>query len=341
MKKFLSILTVSAFLFTAPMAFAKDCDGPDCQASGNFDIGVFAVGGNLDADLATIPNGAAGGISAAGGIGAGEAEGSFESFRFWGRTFNLGSSDAEVRVTAGGATDTNAYQFDKYGDPRYDISIGVLSQSNGVAEAGGYLEGSAEGLAYSGGALGAIAGQATLDGSIVTGSPLAVWDSKGMTMAVAGQGSVGGFVGGGIAAGYGDYQVGADVFQVGYSRAASYRAIDFFNGGQTEWLVSDAIAQTKVTSYGYANDGCIGVAHVAGGYIAAGAVATKTVQFANNGAAIAKSNASYQGASQLGCDFNGAANAWSKTGATTYDGLNGSIMTSAAGASVSNSSTPK
>lgn len=340
MKKFLSVLTISAFLFTAPMAIAGDCGGPDCNASGNFDVGVFAVGGGLDADLELIPNGAAGGISAAGGIGAGQAEGAFESYKlpWWlgGKTISLGESEAQLRVTAGGATDTEAEEFNKYGDDRYDISIGVGSMSVSVAEAGGYLDGSAEGLAYSEGTLGAIAGQGSLNGSILTGSPLAVWDSKGMTMAVAGQGSVGGFIGGGIAAGYGDYEVGADVWQRGTSSAHSYRAIDFFVGGQTEWLVSDAVATTRVDSYGYANDGRIGKAFVTGGYIAAGGVASKTMQIADGGFAKSGATAGYKASGDLNCDFDGSAHVYTKTAATTFDGMNGSIMTSAAGAQVWN-----
>ena len=368
MKKFLSILTISAFLLVGanvvmagngdskpcppsspnagaigePCGFGGDNDIPNANAEGNFDIDVFAIGGGLSFDGELIPNGAAGGIGAAGGVAAGEAEGSFESFRFFRKTINLGSAEGNLKAIGGGMTKTEAYDFNQPGGSGpYDLAIGVGSETDNFAETGGHLSGGATGLAYSAGGIAGAAGQASLNGSILTGSPLPVWDSKGVTGVVAGQGSLGAFIGGGIAAGYGDYEVGADIWMHGNSEADSYRAVDFFPGGHTEYMASYGRASTEVQSYGYANDNHLATSFVTGGYVAAGGVKTATIQAVNTGlgGGIAKSsaNGSYSGSGDLGTNFNGKAEGYSKTSATTLNGYNGAIMTSGAGMKVSSS----
>jgi hypothetical protein len=328
MKKFLSILTVSAFLFMSSMAFAGDCSGPSCNASGNFEIDTFAIGGGLDADGALIPNGAAGGISGAGGIAAGQAQGAFESFKIFRKTINLGGADADLSTRTGGFTNTEAGQY----KPDCGINIGVYSGSENFATTAGSLHVGAWGLAYSEGTLGGIAGQASLDGSIVGPSPLKQWDSKGVSLGVAGQGSVGGFIGGGIAAGLGSVDVDASVDMYGGSYTESYRGIN----GNTEYMGTNVSAYTTVFTYGNVDTCLIGVGFVEGGYIAAGGAATKTVQVTDSGFAKATAVGSYAGSGELNCNFNGSANGYTYTSATTAPGMNGSVMTSAAGMKVSN-----
>ena len=308
------------------------CEGPTCQesASGNFDISVKAIGGGISADGKTIPNGAAGGFGIAGGVGAGEASGAFESFRFLGRTVTLGGAEANIGVTAGGVTQTTAYTFNPGG-----FGIGVGSYTDNYAVIGGHVDGNACGLAYSSAMVGAIGGQASLNGSVLFGSPLPVWDSHGMTYGLAGQGSVGAFVIGGGAAGLGSYEADAGIDMWGGSYSESYRGINFLQGGKTEYMGSNVGAWTHVTSYGNADSRGFAGAYAEGCYLAGGFATSKTVQFTDSGFAKATAAGSYTGSGPLGTGFNGSANGYTYTSATTFDGYNGSIMSASAGMSVS------
>ena len=380
MKKFLSILTISAFLLVGanvvmagngdskpcppsspnagaigePCGFGGDDPGTDTQtAEGNFNIDTFAIGGGLSLDGKLIPNGAAGGIGAAGGVAFGKAEGSFESFELpiygWvkidGRwryrqvdtkTIALGSAKGELESVAGGFTKTDAYRF----TPSVgDIGIGVGSYTdNAAAVTGGSLYVEANGLAEAHGFMGGIAGQASADGSFVVGSPLPMWDSNGLSAAVAAQGSLGGFYGGAVAGLYGDAEVSANVEMSGYTQTESYRAIDFFDGGKTEIMGSYVNAQTTVATSSNVDRSGLATGFVSGGYQAAGVAATKTIQATNSGFAKATAVGTYSGSGSLGTNFNGQAVGYSGTSATTLNGYNGTVMTSSAGMEVSNSS---
>jgi len=154
-------------------------------------------------------------------------------------------------------------------------------------------------------------------------------DSHGFTGGIAGQGSVGGFIGGGLVVGLGSADVGAYIGMDGNSYSESYRGIE----GNTEYLGTHVAANTNIETYGYSHDCLIGVGFVKGGYIAAGGASAKTVQIADGGAAAAKANGSYTASGELNCNFNGSAVGNTSTSATPV--LNGSIMTSSADMRVS------
>jgi hypothetical protein len=321
---------IAAILFTICLAGSPAlavCDGPDCSASGNFDISTFAAGGGIDYDAQFIPNGFAGGLS------TGEAQGTFVSLWRW----TLGGASADLNSVGGGVTKTTAYTF----NPEIgDVSIGVGSYSDSFTTTQGYLHVDAWGLAYSIGSIDGIAGQGSLNTSLIDPSPYFGWDSEGHSCGVAGQGSVGGFVGGAGAALYGDGEVDAGITMSGQSGSESYRAIDWFEGGKTEIMGSNVFVNTEVTSYGITDGGCIGGGYVDGGFVAEGLVVSNTVQSVPGGVATANALGSYSGAGELGCSFNGSANGYTQTSATTYTGYNGSIMSSSAGMQVSSNSVP-
>jgi hypothetical protein len=340
--KIVSTITLGAFLAMAPMAFATSeqngCDGPNCSVSGNFDISTLAAGGNVDADLQFIPFGAAGGLSAGGGVAFGEAEGEFETGRIWGwvgpkwynfgwKTVALGSAGADLTSIAGGGADTETgryFDFDREG-----IEVGVYSFSNGHGITGGSLDVDAFGLAYSGGLIGGIAGQATLDASGLTTYPW-IYDSKGITGGIAGQGSVGGFIGGGIVAGLGSAEVGAQVDMYGHSYSNSYRGITWSG---TEYLGTQVAAYTTINTFGYKDTCLVGCAYLEGGYVVAGGATAATMQKTPSGMASANATGVYTGKGDLNCNFNGSAVGYTNTSATRT--LNGSVMTSSAGMRVS------
>jgi len=311
MKKFLALATVLAFLVVTPFT----------AMSASFNINDVAIGGGLSADGALIPGGAAGGIGAAGGFSAGEASGG---------TVWFGSAGANIDLTAGGVTDTNAYTFNPGA-----FGIGVGSRTDNSAGARGDLDGNAFGLASSAGVVGGITGQGSLNGSIVGPSPLPVWNSNGVTFGVAGQGSAGAFVGAGAAALMGTYDLGGGVRADGWSASESYRGIDFIPGGQTEYMGTRVGAGTELQSYGYATPGVFGIAVVDGGWIAGGGAASRTIQTTAGGAASASAVGVYAGAGGLNDNYSGSAVGYTRTSATTYNGYNGSIMSASSGMQVS------
>ena len=313
------------------------CNGSECNASGNFDVSAFAIGGGVDADGILIENGGAGGVSAAGGIAGSQAEGSFETGKIYGwvgpkwynwgwKTVNLGGAEGYVSSTAGGFANTSVFD------------LGSSSITYAVAD--GSLDVSAWGLAASYGSLYGAVGQGSLDGSVIGSLP--VWNSNGMSYGVAGQGSVGGFAGFAGVAGWGSAGVDAGIEMQGSSYTNSYRTVI----GNTEYMGTFVETSTLVNSYGYAYNGCFGVAFVDGGFNAAGFAKTATVQTVDGGFAKATANGSYAGSGKLGCNFNGSAAGYTHTSATQVPGMNGSVMSSSAGMRVTSGnpggdSTPK
>jgi len=309
------------------------CEGPECSASGNYDLNVLALGGGIDCDLAIIPNGFAGGVSAAGGLALGKAEGAFDSWFFG----PLGGAYGDLSVVGGGLvlTESGAF-YPGIGD----LSIGVRSRSFTIATAQAMYDVDAWGLAYSDALVLGITGQGSLDTSLLWSSPLPMWDSKGVTGGLAAQGSVGGFIGGGIAAGYGSAEAGAEITMLGQTGSSSYRAIDFNGPAKTEIMGTEVYASTVVLTDKYVDNDFIGIGGVKGGYVAGGIAATKTIQATQGGLATASARGAYNGSGELGCNFNGSAVGYTRTTATTVKGMKGSIMSSSAGMSVGSSVTP-
>jgi hypothetical protein len=351
MKKLLVLSLVAAMAIFGTNAFA--------DVIGGFGAAVQAKSGAVDFDAKLIPNGGAFGISGAGGLAAGQtaggvaigaAEGAFESGQIYGwigpkwynwgwKTITLGGAEGDLYSVAGGWTKTEAYKY----DPGIgDKSIGVGSYSDNYAVTGGALHVGAWGLAGSAGVIGGVAGQGSLDASIIGPSPKFGWDSNGVSAGVAGQGSVGGFYGAAGTVLIGEADIQAQIDMWGYSRSESYRAIEWLgNGVKTETMGSNVMAQTMVTSY--ANEEYHGLAtgFVNGGWVAGGIAASKTVQATPYGVAKAGAIGTYSAAGELGCNFNGSAVGYTQTTATQTPGYRGSIMTSQAGMQVSNNPLPQ
>jgi hypothetical protein len=338
MKKLFVITLAVTMIFAFSNAFAGgDCNGqPECSAQGNFAINTFAAGGGLDLHGALITkgypvSGAAGGISAAGGIGFGEAEGEFTSFKLFRKTITLGSAGAELYSRGGGEVLID--DAGTYNPGIGDKSVGVYSHSNTVATTAGNLKVNAEGLAYSAGIIGGAAGQFSADGSIIGPSPLPQWKSVGVSGGVASQGSAGAFLGAAATGLYGNAEVDAYINMGGDTYSDSYRGID----GNTEIMGSNVSAQTWVDSDSDVDTHAFAVGEVEGGWVAGGIAASKTVQATPYGVAKAGAVGSYNGSGELGCDFNGSAVGYTQTTATQTPGYRGSIMSSSAGMQVSNS----
>ena len=339
MKKLLVLSLVAAMAIFGTNAFATDnCNGsPECSAEGNFAINTFAAGGGLDLHGALITkgypvSGAAGGISAAGGIGIGDASGSFESFTFGRRhpiTITLGGAGAELESRGGGRVMVDdAGTFNPYVG---DKSVGVYSHSNTVATTAGNLKVNAVGAAYSAGIIGGAAGQVSLDGSVITGSPKYPWKSDAVSFGLAGQGSAGAFLGLAGTGLYGDAEVGAFINMGGNTYSRSYRAID----GNTEIIGSNVGASTWVVSDSHVDTNGLAFGAIEGGWVAGGVAASGTFQATPYGVAKAGAFGAYSGSGELGCDFNGSAVGYTQTTATQTPDYRGSIMTSSSGMQVS------
>ena len=186
MKKFLSILTIAAFLATAPMSFA---DFQDDSGVGNGNVTVTTLGGGIDAGIKTLPqhSGIAGGIGLAGGINVGGAFGLVDD-----GTVQLGAG-----AFSGGVAENNVARQSGYAG--FDRSIGVSSSSAASAATIGDVAVSVDPMGHyvidaygiaAGGFIG-IAGQGTADFSAVGPSPLKGWESEGYSAGIAGQGSAG------------------------------------------------------------------------------------------------------------------------------------------------------
>ena len=329
------------------------CNGsPECSAEGNFAINTFAAGGAIDMDGKLIPNGAAGGIGAAGGVAVGSAQGAFESYdlpyfsfedwKWHSTTITLGGAEANIGVTAGGLTKTEAYRF----NPGVgNMGIGVGSYTHNIAAVHGALDGNAWGLAHSEGFFAGVAGQGSLDGSIVFGSPLPFWESEGVSYGLAGQGSFGYIYGFGGATVLGSYDLEAGIDMSGFTQSASWRAVNFFDGGKTEYMGTAVLTNTQVESYGDADGQGLGGGFVGGQWVAGGFATSKTIQTIETpyggGFAAANANGAYSGSGALGCNLNATAQGYTQTSATTLNGYNGSIMRSSAGMKVNNVNNPE
>ena len=366
MKKLFIVSLMVLSLVFAGNAFATDgCDGPDCSAEGNFDISTFAIGGGISYDGVIEDGGAAGGIGVAGGIAGAKASGHVESFEvpvfeyvgrcngdynrgLFGyyyvghnrgrydltgyRTVMLGHAEGALSSAAGGFTKTEAYTFDSSkSHPEYQEVFGVGSWTeNREARATQWVDLSAFGKAGATSMFAGAAGQGSLNGAIIT--PADDQNVEGHALAVAGQGSLAGYYGFAGTGLIGSVEVDTGAVMNGFSEADAYRATYFFKGGKTEILLGYTHADTQVYS-GWNNINNHGLAggYVNGGWVAGGVGYTASKMTTDMGYAKATASGSYNGSGQLGCDFNGMLDGYSKTQSTTLDGYNGTVMRSSAG----------
>jgi hypothetical protein len=336
--------------------------GANCVSVGGFGIKAFAIGGGVDMGFEAKNGFVAGGIGAGGGLAGGKASGI---------VFD-GAVAGDVYAVGGGFAGNTTYTFKIDGTDR---SQGVGSASHAEGYTGGSVNVSVDpekGMGYASGGIAGIAGQVTADGS--AGHTPNAFVSNGFTAGLAGQGSVGGFVGyvvvlsgpdmegttlryvGGHKYGFlnpknwkcvpfsidsqGAATVEANIDMWGNSYSESYGYVNVNEGVRTEGLGSNVGSDTHVRSSGsissYRNGLAVADARLYGGFVAAGGATSMTQQTVPGaGAALATAQGGYVGAGTLGCDFDGVANGYTFTSGTTVEGLNGSVMTSGAGMAVS------
>jgi len=330
MKKLLVLTLVVAMAFFGTNAFA----------GAKWDASVGAIGGGFDADLTVIPGvGAAGGIAAGGGIAGAQGKGGIV----------FGKAGGELSATGGGLANSETFVEPIFslngpwsGWTPASITIGVAlgsdSQAEGVAAASGKV--GVKGFLGAGyTTIGGIGGEFTADASYVSNEFLSFSDGK--TYGLAGQGSAGAFAGAAGAAtliGKAKAEVDAEILMAGNSGSSSYRATTIGNGYVTEELGTNVYAGTQVLSSKSINSPevylAIGVAGVEGGWIAGGAVKTATIQTNPTGGAYATASGSYHGSGQLGSNYEGSAEGYSRTSNTVVSGMNGSINSASAGMQV-------
>jgi len=207
MRKLFTTLLAAMFLLSVFIIPAFACKGPECEASASLGIGAAAGNIGVDADGKLIKNGAAGSI----GVGAGGTAGISGGF-----VIN-GAAGANVNVIGGGASGAEAYKINlgvkKNGKNIKGLEgVKVGSGAGAVAQTGGSLDVSVDpagnGLFSAGGlvagTIGGAAGQGTLSGSIITNTKK--FDSNGISVGAAGQGSTGSWSGSAHAESLGDYE---------------------------------------------------------------------------------------------------------------------------------------
>lgn len=131
----------------------------------------------------------------------------------------------------------------------------------------------------------------------------------------------------------------AGINMFGSSYSETYGFVYEEDGMRAEGLGTNVGANTHVRSYGDRYADSDGYAYASSGYYgswrASGGAYSMTDMYTDNGFASASAFGSYYGSGSLNCDFDGSANGFTYTTATTFDGLNGSIMEAGAGMSVS------
>lgn len=337
MKKFFAIVA-SVLLIGASAAMA--CDGPECYGSGNFDITAKAGSAALDGGLEFIPNGAAGGVAGAAGGTMGKADGYVRN----------GDAEADLNVVGGGLVNQTDYRFNVPADR--SIGVGSMSSAEAVtqgridvyadADSPGWFSGWGNKAEAEGGFIGGAA-QGTLDGSFVAESPI-FFETNGFSGGIAGQGSAG-FIAGGAEAYsgfwncYGDREAyaSAGITMSGGSFSESYRYVNRDEGVKTEGMGTNVGAGTTVNSYGHDSRN----AFTTGGFIVGGGAAAKTVQNAPEiGGAKATAKGHYVGAGELNCNYAGSVNGYTNSAVTTFDGMQGSIVSAGSGMRVESHTGP-
>lgn len=323
-------MMVAIFAF-AGQAYAT-CDG-ECSdngyyqgAFGGYKIKARSIGGGVDGDIDGIHDGFAGGISGAGGLAVSKSKGLVIN----------GYTKGSVSTIAGGLTNTEAWA--KQYEFQNGVGMGVGSKSVNQAVTGGKFEtstGTFMGLGGSKAKMFGVAGQGSANISLIGDDYL---EAEGFTGGVAGQGSIGGFYGSGktgaLIYGAGHSQAGAFIDMKGYSYSNSFKEITEVDGVKTESMKTQVGAGTDIMTYGYNYNSSCGIAcsrsNVQGGYIAVGGAASHT----KLDGADAKAAGIYAGAGSLNSNYKGSANGYTYGDVTTVDGMNGQIVQSGAGMSV-------
>jgi hypothetical protein len=292
-------------------------------ARGGYNESVVG-GGDIQFNGATIPNGAAGGISGSGGFSAAQSAGGG-----WGRV------GGDISIAAGGVTDTTSGTY--VNNHRGYTEIGVYSRSENLATTNGFTTINGQGAVVAESTMIGGAAEGTLNGSVIGKSPR-FFTTDGVSGGVAGQGAVGGFVGVSGLALEGDVSMRANLEFSGSSYSDSFRFVerDRQNGTKTEGMGTYVGANTNVRTDGWVDPN----GFVEGGFVAAGGAASKTVQKSDTGFAKASTVGTYSGSGSLGDNYTGKANGYTKTSITQYRGMTGSIVTSSAGMHVVSTTSP-
>lgn len=187
----LSLLSITPAIAGPPNHVSLECEGPNCEAEGYLGVGVAAGNIGFDADGKIINNGAAGSVAVGVGGTAGLAAG----------YVNNGTVSGVTSVVGGGAAGAKDYEVNIGKGIEGVQGVKVGSQAAAAAQTGGSMDLAvnpdghyvidAYGLA--GGFAGGVAAQGTLSGSII--APSDKFKSQGISLGVAGQGSVGAWSG--------------------------------------------------------------------------------------------------------------------------------------------------
>lgn len=354
--KITGILTIALIIGFTGNAFA--CEGYSCLGNdqtvgtGALNIGATSMGGDIDYGYKFINNGVGGGLSAAGGVSTGAAAGVNKN----------GTMNGSIDTVAGGVMKTTTFKYTPTSsDPSVTLkhADGVGSTSVATGVTGGNLKVSVDptnkGAGVVAGGIDGIAGEVTVDGSIIKTTNK--FDSDGVSDGVAGQGAVGEFEGtAGSGPDYKKYgffgptidsnagaEVDAYIEMSGYSESDSYRYIVKGDGNRTEVLGTNVMAGTNVITSGdkssYDNGLGYADADICGDYKVAGVAISGTVQKSDSGLAIANAAGIYTGFGALNTSYTGTVVGGTSTSITTIDGMNGSIVHSSANMAVSSNVT--
>lgn len=250
----------------------------------------------------------------------------------------------------------------KLGGASLDTAIGISNTTSSSASTEGALDitvdpytGKKAGGFVAGGMSGEVA-QATVAASKATESPIH-FDTTGDTKGIAVQGSQGEFEGTAFATAGRDKQgwdnkagasVDASIETNGITNSESFR----FVSGDTEGMGTTVFANTTVETDSNieltgserlrgnnSHDNSFSTANIDGDFSAAGGVATTTEQNLTTtntvGNASATAVGSYSGSGKLGSNYNGVAAGTTLTTITTAPGVEGAVISSSAGMSVS------
>jgi len=327
--------------------------------TGNLGVVATAVGGALDIDGNKYPNGGAFGITGAGGSARAGATGFIMN----------GMVEAEVTAIGGGLT--NNFNTIEITNIRNGKKLTLGSYGFGLDNRGNLIPNQATAgatikvkvdpdqlIAFGdvGGLISGAAAQGSLNITYLTDGPKLI--AEGFTGGMAVQGGMGWFLGGVNAGSLGDTPefrifcfripgidskagagAGAQIDIIGISYSESFRQFTEKKGVRTEAMGTFVGAETNVISSGYDYNWDKGLAiadsFIMGGWKAGGSVASYT----KIGGAKAGAFGSYQGSGGLNKNYVGSAVGYTQGSVTTVSGMQGSIVSSSAGMSVTSSVT--
>jgi len=337
--------------------------GANCTSVGGFTIKTFAAGGGVDMGFEAKNGFVAGGIGAGGGLAGGKADGVVLDGAVAGDVFSRG----------GGFAGNTTYTFKIDGTDRSQ-GVGSASHAEGYTGGSVNVSVDPDkGAGYASGVVGGVAGQVTADGSagVTPNSAISNGFTGGLAGQGSVGGFVGYVV---VMSGpdmegtkltyfgnkhglakvfdwknwecvpysidsQGAATVEANIDMWGNSYSESYGYVNVNEDVRTEGLGTNVGSDTHVRSSGavskYSNGLAVADARLYGGFIAAGGAAAVTTQSVPGaGVATATAKGGYVGGGTLGCNFDGSANGYTFSNATTVEGLRGSVMSSGAGMAV-------